>query len=54
MNLTYVGTHLENGRPTSGTSCVVGFDQVGFVMGTSAAMLNVRYTQQSLCIFTQS
>ena len=41
MNMTYVGTHLKNGRPETGTSCVVGFDQVGFVMGTSASLFNV-------------
>lgn len=41
MNMTYVGTHLRDGRPDTGTSCVVGFDQVGFVMGTSASLFNV-------------
>lgn len=40
MNMTYVGTHLKNGRPETGRSCVVGFDQVGFVMGTSASLFN--------------
>jgi lysophospholipase len=49
MNMTYVGTHLKNGRPDTGTSCVVGFDQVGFVMGTSASLFNVRPHCHSTC-----
>ncbi|EFI28204.1 phospholipase B [Coprinopsis cinerea okayama7 len=40
MNLTYAGTHLNNGRPENGSACMVGFDQVGFVMGTSASLFN--------------
>ncbi|KAI0314922.1 phospholipase B [Amylostereum chailletii] len=40
MNLTYVGTHLKNGQPDNDTACVTGFDQTGFVMGTSASLFN--------------
>ncbi|TEB37562.1 phospholipase B [Coprinellus micaceus] len=40
MNLTYAGTRLSNGTFENGTSCVVGLDQAGFVMGTSAALFN--------------
>jgi Lysophospholipase catalytic domain. len=42
MNLTYAGTQLNNGFPETGSSCVVGLDQAGFVMGTSAGLFNVR------------
>ena len=42
MNLTYAGTHLNNGRSINGSSCVTGFDQAGFVMGSSASLFNVR------------
>ncbi|KAL4078419.1 lysophospholipase catalytic domain-containing protein [Scleroderma yunnanense] len=37
---TYAGTQFVNGRPTNSSSCVTGFDQVGFVMGTSASAFN--------------
>ena len=40
-NMTYVGTHLDNGNPPNNTGCVTGFDQAGFVMGTSASLFNV-------------
>jgi lysophospholipase len=52
MNLTFVGTRLTEGRPDNGTACVVGLDQAGFVMGTSAALFNVS-CQSSKNIFTQ-
>jgi lysophospholipase len=42
VNLTYAGTQLVNGRPSNNTSCVTGFDQAGFVMGSSASLFNVR------------
>ncbi|KAI0048428.1 phospholipase B [Auriscalpium vulgare] len=40
MNLTYVGTHLVNGQPVNSAACVTGFDQAGYVMGTSASLFN--------------
>ncbi|TFK44639.1 phospholipase B [Crucibulum laeve] len=40
MNLTYAGTHLSNGKPDNGSACVTGFDQAGFIMGTSASLFN--------------
>ncbi|KAF8993709.1 phospholipase B [Cyathus striatus] len=40
MNLTYAGTYLVNGKSENGSSCVTGFDQAGFVMGTSASLFN--------------
>ena len=41
-NMTYVGTHINNGAPPNATGCVTGFDQAGFMMGTSASLFNVR------------
>jgi len=41
VNLTYVGTHLLNGKPDNVTACVTGFDQAGFVIGTSSSLFNV-------------
>ncbi|KAF6762965.1 phospholipase B [Ephemerocybe angulata] len=40
VNLTFAGTRLIDGMPTNGSTCVVGFDQAGFVMGTSAGLFN--------------
>ncbi|KAJ6586847.1 phospholipase B [Mycena vulgaris] len=40
MNLTYAGTHLANGKAANGSACVKGFDQAGFIMGTSASLFN--------------
>ncbi|THV07356.1 phospholipase B [Dendrothele bispora CBS 962.96] len=39
-NISYAGTHLVEGRPANGTACVTGFDQAGFMMGTSASLFN--------------
>ncbi|KXN90656.1 Lysophospholipase 2 [Leucoagaricus sp. SymC.cos] len=40
MNLTFAGTHLSNGKPENGSACVLGFDQAGFIMGSSASLFN--------------
>ncbi|ETW80449.1 hypothetical protein HETIRDRAFT_384983 [Heterobasidion irregulare TC 32-1] len=40
MNLSYAGTHLNNGQPDNDTACVTHFDQAGFVMGSSASLFN--------------
>ncbi|EMD37706.1 hypothetical protein CERSUDRAFT_50016 [Gelatoporia subvermispora B] len=40
MNLSFTGTHLNNGQPDNDTACVQRFDQTGFVMGTSASLFN--------------
>ncbi|KAJ3725767.1 phospholipase B [Lentinula raphanica] len=34
--LSYIGTSLLGGVPVDNTSCVTGFDQAGFVIGTSS------------------
>lgn len=36
----YLGTNMTNGSVTDDASCVVGFDNVGFVMGTSSSLFN--------------
>ena len=41
MNMSYAGTHLNNGQPDNDTACVTNFDQAGFMMGTSASLFNV-------------
>ncbi|KAF5389822.1 hypothetical protein D9757_003672 [Collybiopsis confluens] len=35
-DLTYIGTSLFKGVPLNASSCVVGFDEAGFVIGTSS------------------
>ncbi|KAH9011013.1 phospholipase B [Lactarius pseudohatsudake] len=40
MNISYAGTHLNNGQPDNNTACVTNFDQTGFMMGTSASLFN--------------
>ncbi|KAA1473978.1 phospholipase B [Dentipellis sp. KUC8613] len=40
MNISYVGTKLNNGQPANNTACVTGFDQASFMMGTSASLFN--------------
>ncbi|CAN6601461.1 lysophospholipase 3 [Trichomonascus vanleenenianus] len=38
-DLEYIGTNVSNGKPT-GDQCVRGFDQAGFVLGTSSSLFN--------------
>lgn len=38
--LQYIGTNMTNGSVTEDSECVVGFDNVGFVMGTSSSLFN--------------
>lgn len=38
--LRYAGTNFSNGSPIDDSQCVVGFDNVGFVMGTSSTLFN--------------
>ncbi|KAI0313929.1 phospholipase B [Amylostereum chailletii] len=40
-NLSFAGTHLTNGNPDNSTACVTGYDQAGFIMGTSASLFNI-------------
>ncbi|KAK6197941.1 lysophospholipase [Scheffersomyces amazonensis] len=36
----YLGSNLKNGNPVSSNSCVEGFDNGGFIMGTSSSLFN--------------
>ncbi|KAF4470574.1 lysophospholipase [Fusarium albosuccineum] len=38
--LKYVGSEFDNGEIPKGKSCVRGFDNAGFVMGTSSSLFN--------------
>jgi lysophospholipase len=38
--LKYTGTNFSNGRPLDTRRCVTGFDNVGFVYGTSSSLFN--------------
>ncbi|KAF8161040.1 phospholipase B [Crassisporium funariophilum] len=56
MNLSYAGTHLSNGKPENGSSCVTGFDEAGFIMGTSASLFNqlLDFARDKISQFTDS
>ncbi|KAH7910589.1 phospholipase B [Hygrophoropsis aurantiaca] len=43
----FAGTRLTSGLPTNRTSCVTGFDQASFVMGTSSSIFNELLTSSS-------
>lgn len=38
--LRYLASNFSNGTVRSGANCVRGFDQIGFVMGTSSSLFN--------------
>ncbi|SGZ48731.1 CIC11C00000003222 [Sungouiella intermedia] len=38
-DVKYLGTQVKNGKPVNGT-CIGGFDNAGFVMGTSSSLFN--------------
>ncbi|EPQ56964.1 hypothetical protein GLOTRDRAFT_73425 [Gloeophyllum trabeum ATCC 11539] len=40
VNMSFAGTHFVNGTPPNDTACVTGFDQAGFIMGSSASLFN--------------
>lgn len=40
MPTHYLGTNMSNGSVTQNQQCVVGFDNCGFVMGTSSSLFN--------------
>ncbi|RPA97206.1 lysophospholipase [Choiromyces venosus 120613-1] len=41
----YIGSNVSNGVPVESGVCARGFDNVGFVMGTSSSLFNVLITQ---------
>ena len=46
--LQYVGTNFTNGKVVDDSRCVVGFDNAGFVMGTSSSLFNQLITTLDL------
>jgi lysophospholipase len=42
--LKYVGTTFSGGVPAQSNSCIVGFDNYGYVMGTSSSLFNAILT----------
>ncbi|KAG6917429.1 hypothetical protein DXG01_002515 [Tephrocybe rancida] len=56
MNLSYAGTHLNNGRAVNGSACVTGFDQAGFIMGSSASLFNqiLDFASNTISAFSQN
>ncbi|WPK27627.1 hypothetical protein PUMCH_005023 [Australozyma saopauloensis] len=39
-NVKYLGSKVSNGEPSGSDACVAGFDQAGFIMGTSSSLFN--------------
>lgn len=44
----YLGTSLKNGQPTTAGSCVMNYDNLGYVLGTSSNLFN------EACVVTQA
>ncbi|KAJ7581090.1 phospholipase B [Mycena floridula] len=44
-NMKFVGTQLSNGLPANSTACVTGFDDAGFLMGSSSSLFNQIFAQ---------
>lgn len=42
VDMAYAGTHFDAGKPENESSCLSGLDEMGFVMGTSSSLFNVR------------
>lgn len=40
-DVKYLGTNVSNGKPIDAGQCVAGFDNAGFVLGTSATLFNL-------------
>ncbi|KAF5389496.1 hypothetical protein D9757_004325 [Collybiopsis confluens] len=56
LNLTFAGTPMKNKQPVNASACVTGFDQAGFMMGTSASLFNqiLDFAHNTLQGFSQS
>ncbi|QLG74389.1 hypothetical protein HG535_0G02720 [Zygotorulaspora mrakii] len=39
-DVRYLGTNVSNGTPTNQGQCIAGFDNVGFIAGTSSSLFN--------------
>ncbi|ODQ83108.1 hypothetical protein BABINDRAFT_159566 [Babjeviella inositovora NRRL Y-12698] len=40
VDVKYLGSVLDNGRPVNSSACIGGFDNAGFIMGTSSTLFN--------------
>lgn len=40
LDIKYLGTDLNNGQPKNSGKCVAGYDNAGFIMGTSSALFS--------------
>ncbi|KAK6204442.1 phospholipase B [Scheffersomyces amazonensis] len=40
VDIKYIGTNMSNGVPVDSNKCVEGFDNAGFIMGTSSSLFN--------------
>lgn len=47
VDMQYLGSNFSGGRLPDNASCVVGFDNVGFIMGTSSSLFNAVVTAGS-------
>lgn len=43
----YLGSDVSDGRPVDGNTCVTGYDNVAFIMGTSSSLFNGALTEIS-------
>ncbi|KAI5838821.1 lysophospholipase [Morchella snyderi] len=43
--MKYLGTNMSNGTPIRDNVCINGFDNVGFIMGTSSSLFNIGLMQ---------
>ncbi|KAK9325217.1 lysophospholipase catalytic domain-containing protein [Lipomyces orientalis] len=48
----YLGSEAVNGTPANSNECVVGFDNAGFVIGTSSSLFNLSPLNSSLVLNT--
>lgn len=39
-DVKYLGTNVTNGKPINSGKCIAGFDNTGFIMGTSSTLFN--------------
>lgn len=39
-DMKYLGTNVSNGRPHTSGQCIAGFDNAGFILGTSSSLFN--------------
>ncbi|KAK9245292.1 lysophospholipase catalytic domain-containing protein [Lipomyces tetrasporus] len=46
----YLGSEAVNGTPSNGNECIVGFDNAGFVIGSSSSLFNISPLNSSLVL----